>query len=87
MLKNAEEIKKAVANVAEGRMTVWNARLELALALGDAGKIDAILARMPAEAAGSGCGCGCGCGCGGPGSGCAAAALMARSRPSASTLT
>jgi hypothetical protein len=65
MLKNAEEVKSAVAKVVEGRMTIWNARLELALALGDARKIDAVLARMPGEAAGSGCGCGCGCGGGG----------------------
>ena len=52
MLKNAEEVKSAAAKVVEGRMTIWNARLELALALGDARKIDAVLARMPGEVSG-----------------------------------
>jgi hypothetical protein len=72
MLKNAEEIKTAAAGVVQGRMTIWNARLELALTQGDAREVDALLAHMPTETAGSGCGCGCGCGCGGSGSGCAA---------------
>jgi hypothetical protein len=64
MLKNADEIRAAVQKTVEGRMTIWNARLELALAQGDARKIDAVLARVPGEAA-AGQGCGCGCGCGG----------------------
>jgi hypothetical protein len=66
MLKNADEVKSAVQKVVEARMTIWNARLELALAQGDPRRIDAVLARVPGEAdAGQGCGCGCGCGSGG----------------------
>jgi hypothetical protein len=64
MITNPDEIKAAVAKVAEGRLTLWNARLDLAISAGDSRRIDAILARHPAEAAAGG-GCGCGCGCGG----------------------
>ncbi len=60
-----EEIKAAVAKVTEGRLAIWNARLELALSVNDARRVEAILAQLPGEAAGSGCGCGCGCGGGG----------------------
>jgi hypothetical protein len=62
MLKNQQEITAAVAKVTEGRLAIWNARLELAVSTGDAKKVDAILSRLPGEAAGGGCGCGCGCG-------------------------
>ncbi len=66
MLKNADEVRAAVAKVTDGRLTIWNARLELALSVGDARRVDAILSRLPGAAeSGSGCGCGCGCGGGG----------------------
>jgi hypothetical protein len=68
MLKNVKEVREAAAKVVEGRLTVWNARLELAMSSGNAARVDAILDQ--AEGGGSGCGCGCGCGCDGGGSGC-----------------
>ncbi len=59
MLEKVEDVKSAVAKVVEGRLTVWNARMDLAIRLGDAAKIDSLLAHSPV-ADGGGCDCQCG---------------------------
>jgi len=59
MLEKPEEVKEAVARIVEGRLTVWNARMELAMRVGDVQKIDQLLAHSPV-ADGIGCDCGCG---------------------------
>ena len=59
MIKDINDIKKAVNDAAAARVTVWNARLELAVQGGDRAKIDEILSLSPV-ADGSGCNCGCG---------------------------
>jgi len=58
MLKNRAEIGEAVGKIAAGRLTVWNARLDLAESANDFAKIDELLAHSPV-ADGSNCDCNC----------------------------
>ena len=58
MLENRDEIRAAVAKIAEGRLTVWNARLDLAVRAGAVNKIDGLLAHSPV-ADGHNCDCNC----------------------------
>ena len=57
--KRQEDIQEAVGKIVEGRLTVWNARLELAMRVGDVQKIDSLLAHSPV-ADGNGCDWSCG---------------------------
>jgi hypothetical protein len=59
MLDKPDEIVKAVSTISEARVTIWNARLQLAMRVGDAKLIDKLLSHSPV-ADGSGCDCGCG---------------------------
>jgi len=59
MLEKVEEVRAAVSRGVEGRLTIWNARMDLAIRLGDAAKIDSLLAHSPV-ADGGGCDCQCG---------------------------
>lgn len=59
MLEAKEEIRKAVEQASAGRVTLWNARLDLATRIGDAKLIDHLLAHSPI-ADGGGCDCHCG---------------------------
>jgi hypothetical protein len=54
-----EEVRKAVASVVESKLTIWNARLDLAIQASDVRKIDALLSHSPV-ADGGGCDCSCG---------------------------
>ncbi len=58
MIENIDEIKKAKAQIVEGSLTIWNARLD---ALARTGDVKGALAqlRMPAET-GDNCDCQCG---------------------------
>jgi hypothetical protein len=59
MIEKREELRAAVVKGMEARVTVWNARLDLAIKVNDAKLIDQLLAHSPV-ADGSGCDCGCG---------------------------
>jgi len=59
MLEKVEEVRGAVAQIVTGKMTVWNARLDLAMRANDVRMIDALLAHSPV-ADGGGCDCRCG---------------------------
>jgi hypothetical protein len=59
MFEKHEEVRKAMANVVEAKLTVWNARMDLALQVGDVKKIDSLLSHSPV-ADGGGCDCNCG---------------------------
>jgi len=59
MLEKVDELRAAVSKVSEGRLTIWNSRLELAMRVGDANKIDQLLKHSPV-ADGGGCDCQCG---------------------------
>ncbi len=58
MLEKVEEVRGAVAKIVDGKMTIWNARLDMAVQTSDVRKIDALLAHSPV-ADGSGCDCNC----------------------------
>ncbi len=56
-----EAVKKAKAQVVEGSLTIWNARLEAMMGAGDlAGAVSHL--HSPIERAGDQCDCGCGAG-------------------------
>ncbi len=61
MLEKVEEVKAAVAQINNARLTMWNACLDLAIRMGDASRVDQLLTHV-LVADGGGCGCGCGCG-------------------------
>ncbi len=58
MLEKADDVKAAAARISEGRLTIWNARLDLAVRVGDVQKVDSLLAHSPV-ADGGGCDCQC----------------------------
>jgi len=55
---NKIQIQKANKDIAEGKLTLWNARLDLLLKIGDPTRIEELLAHSPV-ADGLGCDCGC----------------------------
>lgn len=54
-----DNVKKAKAQVTEGSLTIWNARLEAMMSVGDVGGAISHMT-APIERAGDQCDCGCG---------------------------
>jgi hypothetical protein len=61
ILKNLDEVTKAKRQVAEGQLTIWNARLDALLEAGESGSIiEALASRVTDDI--NNCGCNVQCG-------------------------